>query len=104
MAVWTQRLIICIATSLLSSSALADCYGWKRATDYGRSEQSWQCAKCLQRGHYPASHRDGEEFCVPETKQNGEVVYIFGDIVTPDFDWAANAYCGCHHDIHQDTW
>lgn len=80
---------------LVATSAMADCYGWKRATDFNRSEEHWQCFQCLERGHYPGPGKMNATYCVTEAKQNGMTVYIAGDIVFDDLDGPANSLCGC---------
>ena len=80
---------------LTAGAAMADCYGWRRASDYNRSEEQWQCFECLERGHYPAANKMGAEYCITEAKQNGETVYIVGNTVFVDLDAPANSLCGC---------
>jgi len=90
LAILTGAMVIATTTV-----ALADCYGWRRASDFGRDESRWECGECLERGHYPAAGKMGVTFCTGETKQNGMTVYIAGNTVFADFDSPANAYCGC---------
>lgn len=87
--------LTCTLVLMTTASAFADCYGWRRATDFGRNEAQWQCGQCMNRGHRPAANKMGKKFCVTETKQKGKIRYIAGNKVYDDFDYPANQYCGC---------
>jgi len=81
--------------ALTGGAAMADCYGWRNASDFGRAEDQWQCGECLERGHMPGPGKMGAYFCVPEVNQNGTIGYLYADKVFADFDGPGNGYCGC---------
>lgn len=84
--------------ALMANAAMADCYIWRRASDFNRDESKWECIECQARGHYPAPNKVGAQYCIPERKDSsGRPEYIIGDHVIPlsGFKNGVNSLCGC---------